>query len=994
MTRLRKTLLWVLIAVILFTVVGFFVAPPVLKSVLIKKLSASLGRTVSIGKISVNPYTLGVRFRNIAIGERSGPGTFFRVDEIRARLGLSIVTGVITLDHLSLRNPHVNMTRYDDGSYSFSDLLEKKGAPSGETDAEKEDITFSLRDIAIQNGSADFLDTPVKKKHTLRELNLNVPLLSNAPKHVEKDVRPTLSLKLNDDPYVITGRTRPFADSLETAFDINIENVDIPHYLAYLPVKARFSVPSGYLDIRMEVSFRQFKDKSPLLALKGDMAVSKLIVNDEKGKTVVSLPALRVAVASVEPLAGKMELSKVSIESPEFTLDRDRNGELNIMALVPEMKEKQKSNGNAGKTARAGKKADSGPFQFIVDSVELTGGKALFTDHSLKDPAKVTVEKLELKGQKISLAEDSPGVFSTSLVVNRKGTVKLEGTVALKPLSVKAKMDLKGIDIRPFQPYFTDRVRISVMSGAAAASGDLIVTQVPKKGPSVIYRGSVSLAGVSSVDKETAESLLKLKSFHVRNVEFGYNPTRVTAKGVSLTDFYANIAIKPDKTVNLQHMIVKDDAATDGRTGTTGDKTAAAQKERPTPAPAGGKTPPDTEESVPVKIDTVTLQGGTIRFHDQSVRPAFSTTLDRIAGRISGLSSQLNTTADVELRGTLDNSAPLEITGKINPLSKDLYVDLKASFKDMDLTPATPYSGKYAGYTIDKGKLSFDVRYLIQKRKLDSTNTIFIDQLTLGERVESPDATKLPVRLAIALLKDRRGQIKLDLPVTGSLDDPEFSVGRIILKIIVNLLTKAATAPFALIGALFGSGEELGYIEFDYGRATLNESGLKKVDTLTRALADKPSLKVDIEGYVDTERDREGLKQYLVQRKVKTQKLKDLMKKSSENIDVDDVKVEPGEYEKYLRLAYKAEKFPKPRNMIGLQKSLPVEEMEKLMLTNTVIKEEDLHALARRRSARVMQALAKSGQVEAGRLFIVDPKTLAPQKNGKLKNSRVEFKLK
>ncbi len=532
------------------------------------------------------------------------------------------------------------------------------------------------------------------------------------------------------------------------------------------------------------------------------------------------------------------------------------------------------------------------------------------------------------------------------------------------------------------------------MSGAAAASGDLIITQMPKKGPSVVYRGSMSLAGVSSVDKETAESLLKLKSFHVRNVEFGYNPTRVTAKGVSLTDFYANIAIKPDKTVNLQHMIVKDDAATDGRTGTTGDKTAAAQKERPTPAPAGGKTPPDTEESVPVKIDTVTLQGGTIRFNDQSVRPAFSTTLDRIAGRISGLSSQLNTTADVELRGTLDNSAPLEITGKINPLSKDLYVDLKASFKDMDLTPATPYSGKYAGYTIDKGKLSFDVRYLIQKRKLDSTNTIFIDQLTLGERVESPDATKLPVRLAIALLKDRRGQIKLDLPVTGSLDDPEFSVGRIILKIIVNLLTKAATAPFALIGALFGSGEELGYIEFDYGRATLTESGLKKVDTLTRALADKPSLKVDIEGYVDTERDREGLKQYLVQRKVKTQKLKDLMKKSSENIDVDDVKVEPGEYEKYLRLAYKAEKFPKPRNMIGLQKSLPVEEMEKLMLTNTVIKEEDLHALARRRSARVMQALAKSGQVEAGRLFIVDPKSLAPEKNGKLKNSREEFKLK
>jgi len=994
MTRLRKTLLWLLVAVILFTIAGFFVAPPVLRSVLVRKLSTSLDRMVSIGGISINPYTLGVRFRDITIGERSGPGTFFRVREIRARMGLSVVTGVITLDHLSLRDPHVNIIRHDDGSYNFSDLLDKKETPSGETDAGKEGITFSLRDIAIQNGSADFLDTPVKKKHALRELNLNVPLLSNAPRHIEKDVRPTLSFKLNDDPYVIAGRTRPFADSLETAFDINIQNVDIPHYLAYLPVKPRFSVPSGYLDIRIEAAFRQFKDKAPLLAFRGDMAVSKLVVNDDTGRTVVNLPALRVTVASMEPLAGKMELSKVFFESPEFTLDRDRNGTLNIMALLPKMKEKEKSEAGTREEVKAGREGDGEPFQFIVGSIELTGGKVLFTDRSLKDTAKITVEKLELKGEKITLAKGSPGAFSTSLVVNRKGTMKLEGAVALDPFSLKAKVDLKDIDIRPFQPYFTDRVRVSVMSGAAGASGDLLVTQVPKKGPSVLYKGSVSLAGLSSVDNETTENLLKLKSFHARNVEFGYNPTRITAKGVSLTDFYASIAVRPDKTVNLQHVIVRDDAAVDGRIGTTAGETTAPEKERSASAAAGGRTPSDTEESVPVRIDIVTLQGGTIRFHDQSVRPAFSTTLGQIAGRISGLSSQLNTAADVELRGALDNAAPLEITGKINPLSKNLYVDLKASFRDMDLTPATPYSGRYAGYTIDKGKLSFDVRYLMEQRKLDSTNTIFIDQLTLGERVESPDATKLPVKLAIALLKDRRGQIKLDLPVTGSLDDPEFSVGRIILKIIVNLLTKAATAPFALIGALFGSGEELGYIEFDYGRAVLNETGLKKISTLSKALSDKPSLKVDIEGYVDPERDREGLKQYLVQRKVKAQKLRDLMKKSTADIDVDDVKVEQGEYEKYLRLAYKAEKFPKPRNMIGLQKSLPVEEMEKLMLTNTAIQEEDLQALARRRSARVMQALVRSGQVEAGRLFIVDPRSIAPQKKEKLKDSRVEFKLK
>jgi len=348
----------------------------------------------------------------------------------------------------------------------------------------------------------------------------------------------------------------------------------------------------------------------------------------------------------------------------------------------------------------------------------------------------------------------------------------------------------------------------------------------------------------------------------------------------------------------------------------------------------------------------------------------------------------------VELRGTYDHSAPLEIVGKINPLSEDLFVDLKVSFKDMDLSPATPYSTKYVGYVIDKGKFSFDVQYLINKRKLDAKNSIFIDQFTFGDKVESPDAVKLPVKLAVALLKDRRGQIKLDIPVTGSLDDPEFSVWKIIVKVLMNLLTKAATAPFALLGSLFGGGEELGYVEFDYGRANLTDANIKKIDTLVKALQDRPSLRLDITGFVDTERDKEGLKQYLIEKKVKTQKLKDMLKKTSESIQVDDVKIEPQEYEKYLRQAYKAENFPKPRTVIGLEKTIPVEEMEKLMLTHMVVKDDDLRALAAQRSARVKDAILKTGKVEASRLFVVEPKSLSPEAKEKLKASRVDFALK
>jgi hypothetical protein len=388
-----------------------------------------------------------------------------------------------------------------------------------------------------------------------------------------------------------------------------------------------------------------------------------------------------------------------------------------------------------------------------------------------------------------------------------------------------------------------------------------------------------------------------------------------------------------------------------------------------------------------IKLGQITLQGGRIDVSDKSVKPEFSMNLSEMGGRISGLSAEANTTADVELRGKLNEYTPLEVIGKINPLRDDLFVDLKARIKDLDLSPATPYSEKYVGYTIEKGKLSFDLSYLIAQRKLESKNNIFIDQFTFGDKVESPTATKLPVKLAVALLKDRSGEIRLDLPVTGSLDDPKFSVLGVILKILINLITKAATSPFSLLGAAFGGGEELSYVEFDYGRTTLTEPGMKKLETIVKALRDRPALKMDLEGHADLERDREGLKQYLFDRKLQVQKLNEMVKNGQPAIPTDEVKVD-------LKMAYKEEKFPKPKNFIGMAKDLPAPEMEKLMLTHIEVKEGDLRTLASQRSMKVKDAILKSGQVEGERVFILEPKSLAPVKKEKVKDSRVDFKLK
>jgi hypothetical protein len=524
-----------------------------------------------------------------------------------------------------------------------------------------------------------------------------------------------------------------------------------------------------------------------------------------------------------------------------------------------------------------------------------------------------------------------------------------------------------------------------VTRGGISTKGTLRIAQVGKGAPSAKYAGNVLVANFASIDKANANDFLKWRSLFFDQLHAGYNPMFVNIKGISLTDFFVRLIINPDGTRNVQQIFGKEE----------GEKKEPEKAEEPA-EPAKEETGPEkTGEAVRnVKISKVTLQGGTIDFTDNFIKPNYTAKMLNMSGSITGLSSEEISRAKVELKGNLGRGSPIDIQGTINPLIKDRYVDLNVSFKDIELPPATPYSGKYLGYTIEKGKLTFDVKYLIEGNKLNAQNKFFFDQLTFGEKVESPDAIKLPVTTAVSLLKDRNGQINLDVPLSGSLDDPEFRVWPIIWQVIVNLITKAVTAPFALLGSLFGGGEELGYVEFNPGSADITEAAGKKLNILVKALDERPVLKMDIEGYVDVERDREGLKRAALDQKMKAQKLNEMIRKGEPAVPVEDVKIASKEYEKYLTLVYKAEKFPKPRNFIGMAKTLPVPEMEKLFLTHTEVSDSDLRLLASERAENVKEFILESGKVTSDRLFVIEPKSLSPPKKEKALESRVEFKLK
>jgi hypothetical protein len=398
----------------------------------------------------------------------------------------------------------------------------------------------------------------------------------------------------------------------------------------------------------------------------------------------------------------------------------------------------------------------------------------------------------------------------------------------------------------------------------------------------------------------------------------------------------------------------------------------------PAPAPAG--------PAADIQIGQVSLTKGHLNYTDNFIKPNYTADVTRLTGKIGAFGTTGGAApAELTLEGQLDDNAPVDIRGTINPLTPVAFLDITAKAEGIQLANLSPYSGKYAGYPITKGRLNVDVHYLLDQRKLTADNHIFIDQLTFGDRIEGPGITHLPVKLAVALLKDSEGRIDVRIPVTGSLDDPQFSVGGLVWRAIGNLIVKAVTSPFRLLASIGGGGgrQDLGYVEFPPGSAVLDAEGQSKLAEIVKVLAEKPSISLDIVGRVDPDKDEAGLRKVLVD---------DLVHQEQVNAKDDDtVPPTDEEREKYLERAYRHASFPKPKNVIGLSKSLPPDEMRALMEANMPVDADALRHLAERRAGAVQQWL--QGKVDDKRVFVVAPKTDAKGIDDGGKTTRVDFGL-
>lgn len=891
---------------------------------------------------------------------------------------------------IAIESPEVKIIRRKGGEIFLLRLLTPKEAPeqSAKPAAEVVPLTYDVDEIELTAGKVESVDErPASTiRSELDELRVSIKGISSKPgatgqfevyEHSTADETLTLSGSFGLQP-------------LEAEGTLKLERIKLARFWPYVEPFIALDATDGQLDINTAFVYTT-TGSAPNIVLKDlEAGLRSLALRQRWDKReMLRVPSLSAHGVAFDLLGQTVRVGELTTSGGRIAVRRDRDGALNLQKLVATKTDASTAD---APTAPA---AATKPWVAALQKLAVDRYAATVEDEGAGAAATAHIENLSLTASNVSTAKGERGNVALKLTFNKTGSLAASGPVTIFPPSARLKIDARTFGVVPAQPYFERFVNAIVSSGDITAKGDAVF-ELPEGGAARGgFKGDVTLANFTAVTKAGNEDLLRWKAFYLGGVDAVIDPPRMAIAEIALSDFYTRLVVTPAGRLNLQDLLAGKDAqpAADSAAPTAASPdTAPDTAAKPAAAPAAGTVAAPAGPEPDVQIGKITLAGGNVNFSDFFIKPNYSANLTGVGGSVSTITR--DTAGDVDLRAKIDNTAPVEITGKINPLAKDLFLDVKASARDIELAPLTPYSEKYVGYGIEKGKLSMNVAYKIDNRKLTAENNVILNQLTFGAKVESPSALKLPVLFAVSLLQDRNGVIDINLPISGSIDDPKFSVGGIIWQVIVNLLVKAVTAPFALIGSLFGGGEELAYIEFAPGSAALNSTADGKLKNLTKALIDRPALKLDITGRVDAEADREGLKKTSLERKVKAAKLKDTVKSGAAAGALDQVTVDPGEYPKYLARAYGEEKFPKPRNMIGLAKDLPVPEMEQLMITHAQVTDEDLRQLANQRAQAVKDYLVDTGKVPADRVFLLASKTSAEGIKDKGKPTRVDFSLK
>lgn len=952
----------------IYAAVGFLLVPRWTRSELVGLTARDFGRTLSIGDVSFNPFTWKLQITGFSLPDADGrPMISFGRLEVAVAIS-SVPRLAPTLSDIVLENPHVHAVVRRNGRLNLADL--EKPSPANAQPASSKPFKLFIDRFAVANGSATY----------------------------EDDSRPT-PFRLDLDPIAFELLSFSTTGSQAGSYHLTAAigqggRLDWSGTIRAQPIALRGTLTLDDLSARTVATYLgpvlPAEVSGGTLALQGGFAVESQ-AGGAAGRGVsmtIDVPRAQVSGLGVRPRQATsdyvhlnrltlgnahIDIGQRSIRVGQITLAGadvrgwlDQGGKLNLLDLLGhsagEPAKPAASPQGATQPAPPPRSASRAPaWRIAAPDIRIDDTRVSLEDRGIKPAAHLTLGALAARITGYDSSLRSRINVSLHSAVNGNGQLRLTAQGTLQPESLSAKLDLSRIDLRALQPYLNKYTALTLASGLLSTQLDIQQSTHGGLGSA----GRIDVADLRAVDDDLKQDFVKWQGLHLVGFRYVSNPASLHIEHIVAVAPYARVIIGADRTMNLSEALHPRGA-------------------HPQPAPAKGAQKPSAQATTPtagksmaMTIGQVRIANGTADYADFSMQPNFATGIQDLHGTIKGLSSDPSSRATVDLKGRVDRYAPVDISGVVNLLAARTYSDINMKFRGLQLTRMTPYSVRFAGYKIASGTLDADLHYKVDHGTLNADHKLTIDQLQLGDQVASPHATKLPLRLAVALLKDRDGVIRIGLPVTGSLNDPQFSLGPLIGKALLHLLTKVVTSPFALLGRAVGGGPDLNRIDFAPGSATLLPAGQTRVAALAKALAQRPQLQLQVPAAFAADLDRPALAQrHLRQELIALARSgagggKQAAPSPTAGREVLEL---PGEHYRLLRAAYQNAFGPKAQLPATAQKVPPYEpailEMQSALLKRMQVSDADLQALGQKRAEAIRAAIVAAGGVTAGRVTI------------------------
>ena len=965
---------------VLYAALGYWGVPWAITNKLPPMLTEAVNRPVSIQEAAFNPFLFKLKVKGFAIQEADGsPLAGFDELFVDFEALSSVRTQTYTFAQIQFWLPYGLAIVRPNGSLNLADLgkfsEEDSSADEDPTPDASSEEAAGLPPVFIQNfeinqGMVEFQDTSLPTPFVAHIVPINYTLehLSTEKGHANPY---SLSAERGEGEKIAWEGTLTL-DPFESEGNLTFENLRLQRLWAYVQDRFHAQIPQGFLTVKGHYHVATTSQGVDVLVDGGNVTVRDLQIQ-RKGTDdpLITVPLFEVANVSVGVLKKDVNISAIHARDAQFLGWVDKDGTMSYQSLFSPVASSNDSSATVSSPAgepESGKGETS--WKVLVQELDFDNFTIDVEDRQPATPARVMVEALHFQTSQVSSALNQPLPIDLSFQLNETGKVDLNGSVGVEPLSVQVDMSLTDIALKPFQPYLAPFVQFDVSSGALTLMGQTHYQKALNTGPMVTFAGSIGVSNLALVDPNSSRSFLQWDALALKGLSLNVEPTSIKLQEIAFIKPAVVLAIDQDGSSNVNRLLAPP-GESDGQP--TKDEERATEEV---------SAPP-----LPVQIETVRIDHLQLQLADRSIIPNVATRIEEFSGTIKGLSSEQLAKADVDLAGKIDRYSPFRIQGQINPLSEDAYTDVSVVFENLNLTTISPYSGKYAGYPITKGKLSLNLAYKLSQKELVGENKVLVDQITMGSQVESPDATSLPIPLALALLKDRKGQINIDLPVRGNLNDPDFSYGGIIWNALGNLITKIATSPFSIVGGLVGgSSDDLQYIAFPAGANEVPSPEQEKLTALGKALAERPGLRLDITGAADSSVDGRALAEAKLLTQLKQAKfVQQPLSGDKATGSVELLELTNEEEAQYLMQLFEkkfgASAISNVEGTPNVQESgsegkspqVPtVAEMKAKLLEGISLDEGELRVLAQERAQQIRDYLIQKGNVQGNQVFLVE----------------------